>query len=163
MENKKKSKEKIKIKQIDKGIEIKEIKPEKEELLENIEEKPTFVESSYFDQGFSNVSLNKRGFIVESLEDKLQDAPKIESTKSEEISYIKKSDEDVVSYKKVNSFETEDEDLNPEQKQIEEQKRIYSAVEEFSPNMKEFHEREQKKDYITMEETRKKHSFFGIN
>ena len=163
MENKKKSKERIKIKQIDKKIKVREIKPEKEKISEEIEEEPTFVEEGYFERGFSNVSLNKRGIIVDSLEDKLQDAPKIESNKSEEISYIKKPKEEIISYKKINSFETEDKNLNPEQKQIEEQKRIYFAAEEFSPNMKSFHESEQKRDYLTVEDTKKKHSFFGMN
>lgn len=163
MKNKNKPNKKIEIKQIDKEIIIKEIQPEKEEIIEEIEEKPTFNEENYFEDGFSNVSLNKRGFVVENLEDKLENAPKVESSKSEEINYLKKPDEEKISYKKVNSFETEDELLNPEQKQIAEQKRIYSAVEEFSPNMKAFHEREQKKDYVTIEDTKKKHSFFGMN
>lgn len=112
---------------------------------------------------FSDVSLNRRIFFEDSLEEKLIDAPRIESNSdNQDVDYLKKPEENGISYTKVDAFKTEDESLTLEQRQIEDQRRIYSSVEGVSDRMKSLHESEQKREYFTAEDIKKKKSFFGM-
>ena len=158
-----KEKEEKKIVPVEKDIKVEVIdNSEEEDSLLDFFDEDNFNSFQFRGHFFSDVSLDKRGFFDESLEDVVSDAPRIKSdSDNTDIDYLKKPENDSISYKTVDAFETEDDSLSPEQKELEKQKRIYSSVESSSDRMKSLHESEQKREYFTAEDIKKKHSFIG--